>query len=535
MYDRSPLILGAVETVTGTIVEAMISASLCVFLILRHARAALVIVLTPPISVLAAFGVLEILRRLQVVDVPINAMSLAGLAISIGVLVDSAIVMTENVLHSLHRRFGDRPIEGDVTSTVAAACRQVGRPIVFSILILLLSFLPVFALGGLEGRMFRPLAATKTLAVAASGVLAITLVPALCSLLVRGRARAEAESRVVRGVIDVYRPVLDHLLDRPTPLLWVLGATFLLASAAIGIRWLFLAALAVRAAGGGAGGGARAWWPGVWGWSTLALVALLADTTIRPLGREFLAPLDEGMVMDMPISVPRMSIAQGVDDLKARDMVLCRFPEVAMVVGKLGRAETPTDPAPLDMIESMVDFHPRDFWPARAIDPADRPAAGRRRRRGAGARRPDRRRRRRRSWTRSPGPPIGLFDVQMREYAYQRNRELYPVRAASTSGPGGWTACRPRPELAGASMPGRSTASCSPEAPGCSPGSRSRRRCFGSRRAIPPSADIWPSCGGSARRRCIMRRAVRTTPCRARPRCRAGWPLSRRSTRSTRG
>src|SRR3954453_9045097 len=104
---------------------------------------------------------------------------------------------------------------------------------------------------------------------------------------------------------------------------------------------------------------------------SLAIVTLTADSTIPPLGSEFLAPLDEGMVMDMPISVPRMSIAQGVDDLKARDMILCRFPEVAMVVGKLGRAETPTDPAPLDMIDTMVEFHPREFWPSRAISPRD--------------------------------------------------------------------------------------------------------------------------------------------------------------------
>ncbi len=199
--------------------------------------------MTLPLSVLAAFGALELLRRAGVADIQVNAMSLAGLAISIGVLVDSAIVMTENVLHSLHLRFGDRAIHGDVSATVEAACRQVGRPIVFSILIMLLSFLPVFALGGLEGRMFRPLAATKTLAMMASGVLAITLVPALCATLVRGRARAETDSRIVRGTIEVYRPVLDYLLDHPAPLLGVLGVTFILATAAIGLHWLFLAAL----------------------------------------------------------------------------------------------------------------------------------------------------------------------------------------------------------------------------------------------------------------------------------------------------
>ena len=421
-YDRTPLILGAVETVSGTIVEAMVSASICVLLILRHARAALAIVLTLPLSVLAAFGSLEILRRLGLAEIQVNAMSLAGLAISIGVLLDSAIVMTENVLHALHLRFGDHPIRGDVSRTVEAACRQVGRPIVFSILIMLLSFLPVFALGGLEGKMFRPLAATKTLALAASGILAITLVPALCSILVRGKARAETDSRIVRGVIEIYRPVLDYLLDRPTPLFWLLAVTSVVASAAIGLRWLFLLAL-----GGGllaVGLAIRRVWGRVLAMGTLTVVALVADSAVKPLGREFLAPLDEGTVMDMPISTPRMSIAQGVDDLKARDMILCRFPEVGMVVGKLGRAETPTDPAPLDMIETMIEFQPREFWPARAIAPSD----ARRQVEAVVA-----------SIVKSGLiDPIGpkvldeiagstglLFDAQMREYAYQRNRELF--------------------------------------------------------------------------------------------------------------
>ena len=421
-YDRTPLILGAVETVSGTVVEAMLSASLCVFLVLKHARAALVVALTLPLSALAAFGALEALRRLGVADVQVNAMSLAGLAISVGVLVDSSIVMTENVLHSLHLRFGDAPVRGDVSATVERACRQVGRPIAFSVLIMLLSFLPVFALGGLEGRMFRPLAATKTLAMAASGVLAVTLVPALCATLVRGRARPETDSRLVRGVVEVYRPVLDSLLDNPSPLLWVLGATFVLASAAVGSRWLLLGSLAAGLlAVGLTSRGLRG---ALAGMALLLLVAVAADATVKPLGREFLTPLDEGTVMDMPISVPRMSIAQGVDDLKARDMVLCRFPEVAMVVGKLGRAETPTDPAPLDMIETMVEFHPRDFWPARAVTHEDA-----RRQAGAVAA----------AITRAglTGPPGGgalgeiteetvrLFDAQMREYAYQRGRELF--------------------------------------------------------------------------------------------------------------
>ena len=421
-YDRTPLILGAVETVSGTIIEAMISAALCVLILLRHARAALIIVVTLPIAALASFGVLEILRRLGIVDIPVNTMSLAGLAISIGVLVDAAIVMTENVIHTLHDRFGDRPVRGDVTGLVVSACRQVGRPIVFSILIMLLSFLPVFALGGLEGKMFRPLAATKTLAMAATGVMAMTLVPALNSLLVRGRMRGETESRIIRGVIEVYRPVLDRLLDRPAPLLWLLSVTFVVAASAVGLRWLFLIVLA----GGliGVGLTTSGWRGRGFAMGLLVIVGLWSSTHVTPIGREFLTPLDEGMVMDMPISTPRMSIVQGVDDLKARNMVLCRFPEVAMVVGKLGRAETPTDPAPLDMIETMIEFHPREFWPARSLSPNDAT-------RGVKAIVAEMTHR---GMIKATGPTTvddiarsskRLFDVQMREYAYQRNRDLF--------------------------------------------------------------------------------------------------------------
>ena len=421
-YDRTPLILGAVETASGTIIEAMISAAVCVLILLRHARAALVIVVTLPLAALASFGALEALRRLGVVDIPVNTMSLAGLAISIGVLVDAAIVMTENVIHSLHARFGDRPVSGDVSELVVSACRQVGRPIVFSILIMLLSFLPVFALGGMEGKMFRPLAATKTLAMAATALMAMTLVPALNSLLVRGRTRGEMDSRIVRGVIEVYRPVLDRLLDRPAPLLWLLGATFVVASAAIGLHWLFLTMLAVGLIAVGLS--ARGWRGRTFGMATLIIIALWSSGHVTPPGREFLTPLDEGMVMDMPISIPRMSIVQGVDDLKARDMILCRFPEVAMVVGKLGRAETPTDPAPLDMIETMIEFHPRPLWPARSLAhrDADRQA------RAVVAELV------RTGLIDGPRPTAvdeiirsseRLFDAQMREYAYQRGRDLF--------------------------------------------------------------------------------------------------------------
>jgi Cu(I)/Ag(I) efflux system membrane protein CusA/SilA len=422
MYDRTPLIRGVIGTVSGTIFEAMVSATLCIILVLKHFRAALIIALTLPLTVLSSFGVLEILRLLKIADVPLNAMSLAGLAISIGVLVDSAIVMTENVLHTLRQRYGDQPVRGDASNLIEAACRQVGRPISFAILIILLSFLPVFALGGLEGKMFRPLATTKTLAMIASGALAITLVPALCAMLIRGRIRPETDSRIVRGVIEVYRPILEYLLDRPVPLLWVLAVTFLLAAAAVGPSWLFLATLAAALLTVGLASRTAAGTLIATG--SLVLIALAARSTMTPLGREFLAPLDEGMVMDMPISIPRVPISQGVDDLKARDMVLCRFPEVAMVVGKLGRAETPTDPAPLDMIETMVEFHPREFWPARSLDPSAarrqvRAVSDAMTRRGLVAPLDDG------SLSEVADAALRIFDAQMREAAYQKMKESF--------------------------------------------------------------------------------------------------------------
>jgi Cu(I)/Ag(I) efflux system membrane protein CusA/SilA len=368
-YDRTALIQGAVGTVTGTVLEAMITAIVCVLLVLLHFRASLVIALVLPLSAGVPFAVLWVLRRLGWADVPVNIMSLAGIAISVGVLVDSAVVMVENVMHQLQQTHGGRPVRGDVRGLVLDACRTVGRPLFLSVLVMLFSFLPVFALGGMEGKMFRPLAYTKSLALLGTAVLTVTLVPALCAGLIRGRLRCDEDSWLVRSVAQVYRPVLAYLLDRPGPLVWFLGVTLVVGLTPLGVPWIFLCALflaltsstlATRSAVG------RAVAVG-----SLVLVALVADQNMSPLGREFMTPLDEGTVMDMPITVPRASVTQAADDLKARDMVLCRFPEVSMVVGKAGRAETPTDPAPLDMIETMIDFRPREHWPRRKLRPED--------------------------------------------------------------------------------------------------------------------------------------------------------------------
>ncbi len=318
---------------------------------------------------------------------------------------------------------------------VLPACLAVGRPIVFSVVIMLLSFLPVFALGGIEGRMFHPLAYTKTFALAAVAVLAITLVPALCTVFIRGRLRSEAENPLVRGVIEVYRPVLSFLLDRPAVMAWILGATFLLGFAPLGNRAVFLGLLGLGMIATTMLAATRR--GALLGPASLLVIALAADRSMTPLGREFLTPLDEGMVMDMPITVPRASVAESVDDLKARDMVLCRFPEVDMVVGKAGRAETPTDPAPMDMIETMVNFRPRAFWPSRKLHAED----ARRHAsevldamvaRGVVAPLPDAGERTR-LLQEATDAAIVRFDAASREFAYHRNQEV--VRESSGISP----------------------------------------------------------------------------------------------------
>jgi Cu(I)/Ag(I) efflux system membrane protein CusA/SilA len=433
-YDRTPLIEGAIGTVRGAVVEAMVTASLCVLVVLLHVRASFVVAITLPMAVLGSFAIMAGLRRLGVVDIQANIMSLAGIAISIGVLVDSSVVMTENAMHRLREHFGDEPARGDLRSIVLPACVEVGRPIFFSVVIMLLSFLPVFALGGIEGKMFRPLAFTKTFALLTVAALAITLVPALCTVFLRGRIRREEASPLVRSVIEVYRPTLAYLLDHPAPLAWVLGLTFLVGFAPVGSRPLLLATL--FAALLAAWLTARSWAARVGGVASLVVVALAAEAWMAPIPREFLTPLDEGMVMDMPITVPRASVTQSVDDLRARDMVLCRFPEVEMVVGKAGRADTPTDPAPMDMIETMVNFRPRELWPRRVLAETDarkqadrvfdtlvgrgvaRPASDR-----AGA------------VAACVADVLPRLDAQVREYAYLRNAEFLRERGPELGPP----------------------------------------------------------------------------------------------------
>ncbi|MFN8178426.1 MAG: efflux RND transporter permease subunit [bacterium] len=313
-YERTRLIHGAIDTVTRVLREEMIVAAVAILLILGHFGSAAVVVATLPLAVLVSFVLMRLFQ------IPSNIMSLSGIAISIGILVDASIVMVENATHTLTARFGKEPVRGDTRAIVLESCKLVGRPIFFSILIMLLSFLPVFALKGMEGKMFHPLAFTKSFAMIGVALLSITFVPAMLPLALKGRLRSETENPIVRSFIGVYRPVLSTFLRHPRP--------FLLGFAALlGVGW----SLAGR------------------------------------LGREFMPPLDEGAIMDMPVTIPSVSVPRAAEDLKIRDAVLRSFPEVESVVGKSGRADTPTDPAPPDMVETVVNLVPRTWWTERTV------------------------------------------------------------------------------------------------------------------------------------------------------------------------
>ncbi len=313
-YDRTRLIESAIHTVEKILEHEMLFATIAIMLILIHVRSVLVVILTLPLSVLSAFILMRVL------GISSNIMSLSGIAISIGILVDQAIVMLENATHRLTQHFGDKKITGDTTEIVIAACRQVGRPIFFSVVIMVISFLPVFALTGQEGKLFHPLAFTKTFALISTAIISVTLVPAIIPLLVRGRLSREENNWIIHSVVEMYRPVLNFLMHRPKTVIWL---------------FVLLLASGVLAA--------------------------------RHLGREFMPPLDEGSILDMPITAPRASVTEVVDDLRARDALLRSMPEVEMVVGKGGRAETPTDPSPLDMVETVINLRPKDTWPKRKI------------------------------------------------------------------------------------------------------------------------------------------------------------------------
>lgn len=313
-YERTRLIHSALDTVREILFHELIIATVAILLILTHVRSVFAVVITLPLSILVSFVLMKTF------GVSSNIMSLSGIAISIGILVDQAVVMVENATHRLSQEFGDRLVTGDTTETVVVACRQVGRPIFFSVVIMVISFLPVFALTGQEGKLFHPLAFTKTFALIGTAMISVTLVPALLPLLIRGRLAKEEKNWIVHTVVGMYRPLLGMLMKRPKL-----------------VVWLFVILLA-------------------FGWHQA-----------RQLGKEFMPPLDEGSILDMPVTAPRVSVTQVTDDLKVRDALIREMPEVEMVVGKAGRADTPTDPSPLDMVESVINLRPREYWVKRHL------------------------------------------------------------------------------------------------------------------------------------------------------------------------
>ena len=312
-YDRSQLIDAAVENLWGKLLEEFIVVALVCALFLGHMRSALVAVITLPLGVLAAF----IVMHLQ--GVSANLMSLGGIAIAIGAMVDAAVVMIENThKHLEHWRDahdGQEPQGAARWTLVAESAAEVGPALFVSLLIIALSFVPVFALEGQEGKLFKPLAFTKTYAMAAAAGLAVTLVPVLMGYLVRGRIRAERDNPINRGLIALYRPILEAVLRYPKTTLLLAGV--LLLSAAI---------------------------------------------PMSQLGSEFMPPMDEGTLLYMPTALPGLSAGKASQLLQLTDRMIKTIPEVDHVFGKAGRAETATDPAPLEMFETTITFKPKDQW-----------------------------------------------------------------------------------------------------------------------------------------------------------------------------
>jgi len=304
-YDRSDLIHRAIGTLTEKLIEESLIVAAVAMIFLLHARSALVAIITLPLGILISFIVMRL------IGVSANIMSLGGIAIAIGAMVDAAIVMIENMHKHLERSDGTV----DRWTIVRESATQVGPPLFFSLLIITFSFLPVFSLEQQEGRLFKPLAYTKTFAMAGAALLSVTLVPVLMGYLVKGKIRSETANPLNRVLRWLYRPLITIALRHP-------------------------------------------WW--IMGVATVAIAATLYPW--RQLGSEFMPPLQEGSILYMPTTVPGVSIAQARQIMRYHDSVLASFPEVERVLGKAGRAETATDPAPLDMFETTITLRPEDEW-----------------------------------------------------------------------------------------------------------------------------------------------------------------------------
>ncbi len=360
-YDRTGLIEAAIGTLKHALIEEIIVTSLIVLLILWHARSAFVICITLPLSVAISFIFMYYFK------IPSNIMSLSGIAIAIGALIDAGIVMTENAYNRLHEKFGSRKVEGDTRPLVAEACKVVGSPLFSSVLIMILSFAPVFVLGGMEGRMFNPLAYTKSFALVGVAILSVTLLPAMIPTFVRGRLRSQEEVWVVRSFLHIYRPMLEFFIKHPDVIVVITGALLLIGLPIFPrkVPWIFFTVAVPFIVAATVMFMSRRKLVSA---AILFLVALASFRFLKPVGEEFMPPLDELSIMDMPVTTPNANISQVARNLKERDAVLRGFPEVHQVVGKAGRAETPTDPAPIDMVETVVTLRPHSWWPKRKLN-----------------------------------------------------------------------------------------------------------------------------------------------------------------------
>ncbi|MBL7084370.1 MAG: efflux RND transporter permease subunit, partial [Candidatus Aminicenantes bacterium] len=302
-YDRTELINRATDNLKQTLLQEIIVAAVIILIFLGHFRSSLIVSIILPLGVLISFLVMYYLK------IPSNIMSLGGIAIAIGVMVDAGIVMIENI--SRHFALSrERKL-----STVIIASKEVGPAIFFAILIIVVAFIPIFSLRGQAGKLFSPLAFTKTFAMFGSAVLAITLIPVLSALLLRGKIRLPEKNLLTRILMRLYEPVLRFSLKHKIVVLL--------------IALIFLGA---------------SYYP------------------LSKIKSEFMPPLNEGDLLFMPVLLPGASLTQVMDVMKKQDMIFMSFPEVEQVVGKLGRAETPTDPAPVGMIETIVKLKPREMW-----------------------------------------------------------------------------------------------------------------------------------------------------------------------------
>jgi Cu(I)/Ag(I) efflux system membrane protein CusA/SilA len=308
-YDRSDLIEQSVDTLRRALLEEIALVTLAHVIFLMHFRSILIVTAPLPLAVLLSF------LGMYYAGISSNIMSLAGIAIAIGVLVDAGIVVTENAFRFLEKRNVDPRDRQVVWQTVLESTHLVGRPVFFSMAIILLAFVPVFALTGQEGKLFHPLAFTKTLAVLAATVIAVTLVPVLCTFLLGGKFHSEEENPVMRALRRIYQPTL---------------------AAALAHRAVTIGAAAILFVG-----------------------ALLLARTI---GSEFMPQLNEGDLMFMPIADPSISLEENTEIAKRQNSALMKFPEVEYVVAKVARADTSTDPAPLNMTETVVHLKPKDQW-----------------------------------------------------------------------------------------------------------------------------------------------------------------------------